>query len=76
MTRNLRSLYSRVKRSFQPRHIPASPREETASLRRRNAALVRENMELAGYIRFLTGKCITFECASLVRQVEKGEVIS
>jgi hypothetical protein len=71
MSRKISSFIRSVKRSFRP----PSPSEELAQLRRRNAALVKENMDLSGYIAFLTGKCIGFEVARLVRQAERGELV-
>lgn len=65
----LRNLIS-IARKFNP-----SIQEEIAALRRRNAFLVQESLEMASYINFLTGKCVTFECATLVRQAERGELV-
>jgi hypothetical protein len=86
MTTKIRSFVSDFKRRFSrgaSSRRPLSPQEEiarlrrqVASLERRNAELAEENLSQAGYIRFLTGKCITFEIACLVRRVEKGEVIA
>ena len=83
MTTKIRSFVSDFKRRFSRSRRPLSPQEEiarlrrqVASLERRNAELAEENFSQAGYIRFLTGKCIAFEIATLVRRVEKGEVIA
>lgn len=73
MTRKIRALFTRVKPNPRPR--TESPHETIARLERRNAFLVQEALEREGYIRFLTGKCITFECARLVRACEKGELV-
>ena len=70
MTRNLRAMFSRVKPNPRPR--TETPHETIARLERRNAALVQECLDQAGYIRFLTGKCMAFECAELVRRIERG----
>lgn len=84
MTRKIRSLYGEFKRKFSraPARRSYSPQDEAAKLRRRVAELERRNAQLAeealnqaGYINFLTGKCITFEIARLVGQVEKGAVL-
>lgn len=75
MLRNLRSLFTRVKRNPPPRSRVRSPHEQIIALQRRITVLAEENLEQAGYIRFLTGKCVNFECDQLVRQVEKGELV-
>lgn len=74
MLRNLRSLFTRVKRIPPPRSRVMSQHEQIAYLEKRNAALVQQGLDQAGYIRFLTGKCVNFECDRLLRQVEKGEL--
>ena len=70
MTRNLRAMFSRVKPNPRPR--TETPQETIARLERRNDELVRQCLDQAGYIGFLTGKCVTFECAELVRRIERG----
>ena len=88
MSRNLRAFFARVKSipwrrrenphetiaSLERRAIDAEAR--ASELERRNAVLAEESLGQAGYIRFLTGKCVSFECARLVRAAERGEVVS
>ncbi len=88
MSRNLRAFFARVKSI--PRRRPENPHQIIArlehraflaearatELERRNKVLAEESLGQAGYIRFLTGQCITFECARLVRAAERGEVVS
>lgn len=77
MLRNLRSLFRRVKRNpaSRPQARLMSHPEQIAHLERRNAALAGECMDQAGYIRFLTGQCIMFECDRIIRQAERGELV-
>jgi hypothetical protein len=88
MSRNLRAFFARVK--LIPRRRPENPHQiiarlearasfaeaREAELERRNRVLAEESLGQAGYIRFLTGKCVSFECDRLVRATERGEVVS
>jgi hypothetical protein len=75
MTRKIRSLFRRVKAFRRSPSRARSPQQEIAHLRSRLAHLVEENFQQAGYINFLTGQCITFECDRITRAYERGEVV-
>lgn len=73
MSRKIIRFFAFCKRLLSPR---LSLLKHIEALERRNKRLSEENLNLAGYVDFLTGKCIQFHLRRLITEAEKGSVVA